>query len=135
MKKGFCRLPAVVVCILPLTAFGHSYGPKPRVTAGPGDDARACTACHSSSALNSGSGSVAILLQGGPVYVPGVKQRIAVQISDPKLQQQRWGFQLTARLNSDSTKSSARAVTSNDTMSEGISGGYAPMPCSWGPYF
>src|SRR5450631_3306228 len=83
----------LLVGTLPV-AFGHSYGPPPRVTAAPGDNSRACTQCHSGAALNSGTGSVRILLQSGNVYIPGVKQRIAVRVSDPE--QQRWGFELSA---------------------------------------
>src|SRR6266536_3128735 len=94
---------AIVACVTGVAAFGHSYGPKPRVTPAPGDDARACTACHGGSALNSGSGSVKILLQSGAVYIPGVKQRVVVQIADPT--QTRWGFELSARLNSDPSSS------------------------------
>src|SRR5271165_5984539 len=84
--------------------FAHSYGPPPGVTAAPGDNAKACTQCHAGT-LNSGKGSVQILLQGGPEYIPGVKQRVTVQIADPV--QVRWGFELTARLNSDPQNTSA----------------------------
>ena len=34
-------------------------------------------------AFNSGTGSVNILLQSGPVYIPAVNQRVAVRVSDP----------------------------------------------------
>src|SRR6266849_9869010 len=119
MRKVPCCLIGVIVgCLVPIGAFGHSYGPKPRVTAAPGDDPLACTACHSTSALNSGSGSVKILLQSGPVYIPGVKQRIAVQVSDPN--QQRWGFELTARLNSDLENGQAGDLTPVDNLTQVI---------------
>src|SRR6476619_2329956 len=86
---------SVVICV---GAFAHSYGPAPRVTGAPGDNPRACTLCHSGSGLNSGQGSVKIVLPGGAFYIPGVKQRVTVQVADPD--QRRWGFELTARLNS-----------------------------------
>ena len=54
--------------------------------------------CHLGSALNSGPGSVKIVLPGEATYTPGVKQRIAVEVSDPS--QRRWGFELSARLKS-----------------------------------
>src|ERR1051325_5685788 len=133
MRKGsFCFIAAIVVCIVP-SAFGHSYGPKPRVTAAPGDDAKACTACHTTNALNSGSGRVKIVLQGGPAYIPGVKQRIVVQVSDPN--QQRWGFELTARLNSDLASAQAGDFTSVDNMTQVICEDYGPKPCASGPSF
>src|SRR5215831_15447348 len=90
---------AVSVGMALARAFAHSYGPPPRVTAAPGDNPRACTQCHSRSVLNEGPGSVQILLQSGPVYVPGVRQHITVQLADPD--QKRWGFQMTARLDGD----------------------------------
>src|SRR6266567_4224993 len=113
------RLPpylivAILAGIVPTVAFGHSYGPAPRVTGAPGDNARACTQCHSSFAINSGTGSVKILLQSGPVYIPGVKQRVTVQVADPG--QRRWGFELTARLNSDLEKGQAGDFTPVDNM-------------------
>src|SRR5258708_28235248 len=96
-KSSSYLMAAMLTGIAPFAAFGHSYGPAPRVTGAPGDNARACTQCHAGT-LNSGTGSVKILLQSGAFYVPGVKQRVTVQVSDPA--QQRWGFELTARLNS-----------------------------------
>src|SRR3954468_20893804 len=93
---------ALLTGIAPVAALAHSYGPPPRVTGGTGDNARACTSCHAGGALNSGAGSVKVVLQGGTSYIPGVKQRITVQVADPT--QQRWGFELSARLNSDLEK-------------------------------
>src|SRR5437764_4406435 len=75
--------------------WAHIDGPDPRVTGAPGDEPRACTACHFGSELNSGRGSVTIVLPNGNSYTPGVKQHIQVNVSDPD--QRRWGFQMTAR--------------------------------------
>jgi uncharacterized protein (TIGR03118 family) len=80
-------------------AFGFSTGPVARRTGGPGDNPLACTACHTGTALNGGAGSVKITLAGAATYTAGVKQHIQVTVSDPD--QMRWGFQLSARLNSD----------------------------------
>src|SRR5712692_4955531 len=112
--------------------FAHSYGPAARVTGAPGDSLRACTSCHAGT-LNSGSGSVKILLQSGPVYIPGVKQRVVVQVSDPN--QQRWGFQLTARLNSDLANGQAGDFTPVDNMTQVICEDNAPKPCASGVSF
>lgn len=114
--------------IAPIDALAHSYGPPPRVTGAPGDNSRACTICHAGSALNSGSGSVKILLQSGSVYVPGVKQRIAVQVSDPV--QQRWGFELTARLNNDLESAQAGDFTPVDNFTQVICEDNGPRPCA-----
>ena len=110
----------------------HSYGPPPGVTGAPGDSARACAQCHAG-ALNSGAGSVAIFLQSGPVYIPGVKQRITVKVSDPA--QQRWGFELTARLNSDPQDGQAGDFIAIDNFTQVICQDAGAKPCSSGPSF
>lgn len=127
----FC-LPAVLLSIAP-AAYGHSYGPAPRVTGAPGDNAKACTQCHTTNALNSGPGSVKIVLQSGAFYIPGVKQRVAVQVADPA--QQRWGFELTARLNSDLANGQAGEFTPVDGLTQVICEDSAPRPCASGPSF
>jgi uncharacterized protein (TIGR03437 family) len=123
----------LLAVIVPISTFGHSYGPPPRVTAGPGDNPKACTQCHSSSALNSGTGSVKIVLLSGPFYIPGVKQRVAVQVADPN--QKRWGFELTARLNSDLASGQAGDLTSVDNLTQVICEDNAPKPCASGVSF
>lgn len=124
---------AFLAAFAPAIAFGHSYGPPPRVTGGAGDNVRACTACHAGAALNSGPGSVRIVLQSGAVYIPGVKQRVTVQVADPG--QQRWGFELSARLNSDLEKGQAGDFTPVDNMTQVICEDNAPKPCATGPSF
>src|SRR5258706_5437210 len=124
---------AILTGIAATSAFGHSYGPAPRVTGAPGDNLRACTSCHSGSALNSGTGSVKILLQGGAFYIPGVKQRVTVQVADPV--QRRWGFELTARLNSDLEKGQAGDFNPIDNMTQVICEDNAPKPCTSGVSF
>jgi uncharacterized protein (TIGR03437 family) len=107
--------------------FAHSYGPAPRVTAAPGDNAKACTQCHTTSALNSGTGSVTIVLQGGAVYIPGIKQRVTVRVADPA--QQRWGFELTARLNSDLQNGQAGDLIPVDNFTQVICEDASIKPC------
>ncbi len=74
-----------------------------------------------------------ILLQSGPLYIPGVKQRIAVQVADPV--QQRWGFELTARLNSDPADGQAGDLNPVDNFTQVICEDTGPKPCSSGPEF
>src|SRR5947209_16378879 len=112
MMKFVYYFPVAVLAGIAPAAFGHSYGPAPRVTGAPGDNPNACTQCHTTNTLNSGPGSVKIVLQSGPFYIPGVRQRVAVQVADPA--QQRWGFELTARLNSDLEKGQAGDLTPVD---------------------
>ncbi|MDP9169566.1 MAG: hypothetical protein M3N54_03015 [Acidobacteriota bacterium] len=120
------------IAVTPTGAFAHSYGPLARLTAGPGDNARACTSCHTGT-LNSGAGSVKISLLSGPVYIPGVKQRVTLQVADPN--QQRWGFEFSARLNSDLQNGQAGQMVPVDNMTQVICEDNAPEPCSSGVSF
>src|ERR1051325_4326515 len=131
--QNILRSAAILAGILPVCVFGHSYGPPPRVTAAPGDNSRACTQCHTGNTPNAGTGSVKVLLQSGPVYIPGVKQRVMVQVADPT--QRRWGFELSARLNSNPENGDAGNLISIDNMTQVICEDNAPKPCVSGPTF
>ena len=131
MNKSY-RGVLLFVSIAPIQIFAHSYGPAARVTGAPGDSPRACTLCHTGT-LNSGMGSVRIVLQSGPVYIPGVKQRVTVQVADAA--QQRWGFELTARLNSDLEKGQAGDFSPVDHFTQVICEDHGPKPCSSGLTF
>lgn len=128
---AFC-IASVCVSVTLTQAFAHSYGPAPRLTTAPGDSAQACTQCHAGT-LNSGTGSVKVLLKSGPFYIPGVKQRVTVQVADPN--QQRWGFELTARLNSDLQNGQAGDFTPVDNFTQVICEDAGPKPCSSGVTF
>src|SRR5262249_12161149 len=117
----------------PYCLLAHSYGPPPGVTGAPGDNPRACTLCHSRGAINGGPGSVQIILQTGPVYIPGVRQRVAVRVQDPD--HKRCGLELTARLDSDPETSSAGEFTPVDHMTQVICGDAGPRPCATGTTF
>jgi uncharacterized protein (TIGR03437 family) len=56
-----------------------------------------------------------------------------VRVSDPV--QQRWGFELTARLNSDLASGQAGDLTPVDNFTQVICEDYAPKPCASGPQF
>src|SRR5271165_6350436 len=114
-------------------AFAHSYGPAPRVTGAPGDNPGACTQCHRGTALNGGAGSVNIAFQSGPVYIPGVRQRVTVTVADPA--QQRWGFELSARLNSDLPNGQAGQLRPVDNFTQVICEDAGPEPCLSGVSF
>jgi len=76
---------------------------------------------------------VKILLQGGAFYIPGVKQRITVQVADPN--QQRWGFELSARLNSDLEKAQAGDFNPVDNLTQVICEDNSTKPCATGVLF
>jgi uncharacterized protein (TIGR03437 family) len=80
--------------------YAHAVGPDPAKSGAPGESTCNEAGCHVGTPVNGGPGSVKISA-AGTTYTPGVTQRIQVTVSDPN--QRRWGFQLTARLASDST--------------------------------
>lgn len=86
--------------IWPMAAGAFSTGPPVNRTGALIDGGRNCTACHTTFApANSGPGRVSL---SAVAYTPGVKQNLTITVEDP--QAQRWGFELTARLRSDQTK-------------------------------
>ena len=118
---------AAIFSFLGVSAFGYAEGPPPRHTGAPGDDPQACAVCHTGEALNSGPGSVKIILPGGASYAPGVKQHIMVQVSDS--QQHRWGFQLSARLKSDLANGQAGDLTPTDSFTQVLCDNGNQKPC------
>lgn len=121
-------LAASLSALLPVILSADSFGPVPRVTGAPGDSAEACTLCHVGTALNAGGGKVEILLPSGATYTPGVKQHIQVRVSDPA--QHRWGFEFTARLNSDLANGQAGSLTSTDSFTQTFCDDGRPTPCA-----
>jgi uncharacterized protein (TIGR03437 family) len=99
-------------------------GAEPRLTNAPGESN--CTACHSGTKLNGGSGSVKIVLPGSATYVPGAKQHIQVQVSDPS--QRRWGFEFSARIASSNAQAGDITSTDGNTRVECETG--RAKPCS-----
>src|SRR5471032_1122551 len=91
--------------------YAYSTGPDPRVTGAPGDDPRACTACHNipPSPLNSGGGNVRINFANGQTYTPGAAQTFSIVITDAV--SRVYGFQMTARLESNLTNGQAGDFT------------------------
>src|SRR6185369_9367865 len=98
-------LSVSIIFSLPIFLLADVTGADPRLTGAPGDNQSACTACHTGTALNGGSGSVKIILPGAATYTPGSTQHLKVQVSDSA--QRRWGFELTARLVSNAISGQA----------------------------
>src|SRR5450432_2449241 len=94
-----------------LLLYAYSTGPDPRVTGAPGDDPRACTACHNTSPLNGGGGNVRIDFANGQTYTPGAAQTFSIVITDAVAHV--YGFQMTARLGSDLTNGQAGDFTAD----------------------
>ncbi len=127
---------------LPLALLGHEYGPNPRYTAAPGDDPMACatSGCHTGlpkgGPINpSGGGGVTATFSGGLTYTPGGPPiTITVTVTDPT--NTHYGFQMTARLESDLSNGQAgdftagvnQLVICDDTSVKGAAGCPANSP-------
>ncbi len=106
--------------------WGDVNGADPRLTGAPGDGN--CTQCHSGTQVNAGGGSVKIILPGDATYTPGVNQHIKVQVSDSA--QRRWGFELSARVDSNPTSGQAGALASTDSFTQVLCDNGRRAPCA-----
>ncbi len=102
---------AVLISVVPVLAWAFSYGPYPFLTTAPGDaPGVACTACHGAEGpLNSGGGNVKINFPSGLTYTPGQTQTMTIAITDS--QAQYYGFEMTARLDSNPANTQAGNFT------------------------
>lgn len=96
-----------LLAAFPIALAAFSTGPPVKRTGAPADGGLNCAACHRTFApANSDArGGVRIDVAN---YVPGVKQTIHVAVSHPDAV--RWGFQITARLASDETKTAGELL-------------------------
>src|SRR5260370_22348957 len=110
MKRRDKILAAIVGLVLSgALIFAYATGPDPRYTSAPGDDPLACTFCHTGTPLNGGGGNVAVNCPNGLFYSPGVRQTFTIVITDSLAK--LYGFQMTARLESDLVKGQAGDFT------------------------
>lgn len=101
----------------PFALLAHEYGPDPRYTGAPGDDQLACSSsgCHTGlpkgGPINaSASGGVTATFSGGLTYTPGgAPITITVTVTDPT--NTHYGFQMTARLETDLVNGQAGSFT------------------------
>lgn len=103
-----------ILAIASIVLFAYEYGPDPGYTGAPGDNATGCQAsgCHTSTP-NTGGGSVKITAAGGSNYVPGQAQQIQVTITDSM--ERKYGFELSARVDSNPRLMGAGTLASTDS--------------------
>src|ERR1035437_6389674 len=104
---------AAIMSALPILIWAYEYGPDPGYSGVP-NELGTCTGaqCHIGTTNDpANKGSVSVAFPGGQTYIPGVKQHLVVTIADPA--QRAWGFQLTARLVTD-TATMAGTLASTD---------------------
>ncbi len=133
---------ACVLAVVPALIFAYEYGPDAGFTAAPGDNKTACIAsgCHVGT-VNAFKGSVTITVAGGNTYTPGGgPQQVSVTIADPAMKS--WGFEMTARLSSETSKTTGFTQPGNfEPLSDGFTQAIcidnsvkpAGKPCSISP--
>jgi len=102
--------------LVPLAVLAYEYGPDPRYTGAPGDNQLACAAsgCHTGLAaggpINAAGGGVTATFSTGTTYTPGGSPiTITVTVTDPV--NKHYGFQMTARLETNLTEGQAGDFT------------------------
>ena len=113
MFRTQCAL-VLFLAAAPAALWASQSGADPRLTDAPGDGN--CTNCHKGTSMNASGGSVKIVLPGDAKYTPGVKQHISVQVADST--QRRWGFELTARLDSSPSSGQAGTLAATDSQTQ-----------------
>ena len=124
-------LGSLAVAALPLTMMAVSTGPPTaRIGAPASDGGMDCTACHRPTG-SANTDTRGRLMVGAASYTPGVKQNVHVTIEHSTAS--KWGFQLTARLASDTSKRAGTFTVVPDVIRVrcGLLGGTAPdAPCN-----
>ena len=105
MKK--CGLVAIFT-LAAMQLGANVTGAPEGSTGAPGE--QTCSACHGRT-VNSGAGRVRIEFGETSSYVPAQKTRMRVVVEDPTAR--RWGFQLTARLESNSRTTAGTLATAD----------------------
>lgn len=111
---------------------GRSTGPTVPASGVPTDiNGQNCTACHTTFRPENSDprGKLEILVES-MTYTPGVRKKIRIKISHPEAI--RWGFQLTTRQLSDTTKGAGTFV-GNDTVQVRCGLSIALPPCAGEP--
>jgi uncharacterized protein (TIGR03437 family) len=93
----------VILSVVPILIHAYEYGPDAGAAGVPGENGSCSqSGCHTGTPVNGGGGSVTVTFPGDLTYTPGATQHLVVTIDDSK--QRKWGFELTARLDSDVTQ-------------------------------
>ncbi|MBI4906163.1 MAG: hypothetical protein HY820_21190 [Acidobacteria bacterium] len=102
----------LLAALLPAALFANSNGAPPRSTWVGNEQTCARSGCHTGT-HNTGAGAVAISFPGNLSYVPGVKQRLTITVTDLSVPL-NFGFQLTARISTNASALQAGTFTAMD---------------------
>lgn len=103
-KNYLLKAVLVAAAIATPIIYAYEFGPDPGKTGAPGDNPTGCieSGCHTGTINSTAGASIAIVAAGGTTYVPGQTQKITVTITDPS--EKKYGFQLSARVDSNPSK-------------------------------
>ena len=104
-RKIYVAKCVAVLGVVPILILANQNGPDPRKTGGPGDSICAESTCHTGLPVNGGPGKLEVQFPNGLTYTPGVAQTWTVSVQDSE--QSVFGFQLSARLASNSRSAQA----------------------------
>lgn len=104
--------------------FAFTAAPPQARTGAEVDGGLACNACHRGADLNSGAGRITITASP---YTPGVRQMIRVRVEHPEAT--KWGFQLTARFDSEKTRKAGVFTANSDIRVRCGTTGTQDAPC------
>ena len=105
-------------------ASAHVTGADPLLSGAPGDSV--CSGCHNGGGIGA-RGSVGINASGGELYVPGMKQRITVTVTDTTAR--RFGFEIAARQAKNPAVAQAGSFNSIDDRTQSICQDRLLVPC------
>lgn len=118
-KNLLIKSSPFLLAIASIVLFAYEYGPDPGYTGAPGDNPNGCNAngCHVGVPNATAGGSVKIIAPG-TTYTPGQTQQIQVTITDPT--ERKYGFELSARVDSNPKTQGAGSFASTDANTQVI---------------
>jgi uncharacterized protein (TIGR03437 family) len=119
-KNLLVRSSPFILAIASIGIYAYEYGPDPGYTGAPGDNSTGCMAsgCHTNAPNTTPGGSVKIVAAGGTTYVPGQTQQIQVTVTDST--ERRYGFELSARVDSNPRMMGAGTLAPTDANTQVI---------------
>ncbi len=119
-KNLLIKSSPFILAIAAIGIYAYEYGPDPGYSGAPGDNPTGCQAsgCHTDTPNTTPGGSVKIVAAGGTTYVPGQAQQIQVTVTDST--ERRYGFELSARVDSNPQMMGAGTLTPIDANTQVI---------------
>jgi uncharacterized protein (TIGR03437 family) len=119
-KNLLIKSSPFVLAITTIGIYAYEYGPDPGYSGAPGDNSTGCmsSGCHTNAPNTTPGGSVKIVAAGGTTYVPGQTQQIQVTVTDST--ERKYGFELSARVDSSPKLMGAGTLAPTDANTQVI---------------